>query len=165
MTTPEPQNAGQRALQSLLQVCCSPPQLSGDTRSKRFTDRLLPRGLWLCLFFALIAIGVSAAPHLPLRAGLALGSVTTLLASTYCLLNFWRCREAHCIVSGTGWALLALFEFAELGVGRSLIDRSEGLAFLIVLALAYAFEATWRLRYGTNSVTGGARRGWPRRAI
>jgi hypothetical protein len=159
MITPEPPNAGQGAFHSLRQVCCSPPQLSGDTQAKRFADRLLPSGLWLCLFFAAIAIGVFASPHLPLRAGLALGAIATLAASTYCLLNFWRCREAHCIVSGTGWALLALFEFAELGVGRSLIDRSEGLVFLIVLGLALGFEAVWWLRYGTNAVTGTALRG------
>jgi hypothetical protein len=132
---------------------------SKDGGAKRFADRLLPRGLWLCLFFAVIAVGVFASPHLPIRAGLALGAIATLAASTYCLLNFWRCREAHCIVSGTGWTLLALFEFAELGVGRSLIDRSEGLVFLIVLGLAFAFEAVWRLRYGTNAVTGTALRG------
>ena len=158
MSTPEPQSSRQNAFQSLLQVCCSPPQLSGSTRSKRFADRILPRGLWLCLFFVVIALGLSAASQLPLRTGLALGAITTLLASSYCLLNFWRCREAHCIVSGTGWALLALFEFAELGVDRSLIDRSEGLVFLIIFALAYSFEAMWRLRYGTNAVTGLARR-------
>jgi len=77
---------------------------------------------------------------LTVRAGLAVEAIATLLAGTYCLLNFWRCREPHCIVSGTGWAMLALFEFAELGLGRNLIDRSEGLAFLIVLVLAFAFE-------------------------
>ena len=159
MITREPRNAGQSAVRSLLQVCCPPPQLSGDTWAKRFRDRLLPRGLWLCLFFVVIAIGVFAAPHLTVRAGLAVEAIATLLAGTYCLLNFWRCREPHCIVSGTGWAMLALFEFAELGLGRSLIDRSEGLAFLIVLVLAFAFETIWRLGYGTNAVTGTAHRG------
>jgi len=84
--------------------------------------------------------------------------MTTLAASTYCLLNFWRCREAHCMVSGAGWALLARFEFVEPALGRSLIDRVEGLAFLIVLAVAICFEGLWRARYGTNSVTGEARR-------
>lgn len=159
MITPEPPNAGQPTVQSLLQVCCPPPQLSGDGQAKRFADRVLPRGLWLCLFFAMIAIGLFASQHLPVLAGLALGAITTLAASTYCLLNFWHCREAHCIVSGTGWALLALFEFGELGVGRSLIDRSESLAFLLILALAFAFEAVWRLRYGTKAVTATALRG------
>ncbi|MFZ0169208.1 MAG: hypothetical protein WAL64_07270 [Candidatus Dormiibacterota bacterium] len=159
MITPEPPYAGQPTVQSLLQVCCSPPQLSGDGLAKRLADRVLPSGLWLCLFFAIVAMGLSASPQLPSRAGLALGAITTLAASTYCLLNFWRCREAHCIVSGTGWALLALFEFGEFGAGRSLIDRSEGLAFLIVLGLAFAFEVVWRLRYGTKAVTATALRG------
>ena len=105
-----------------------------------------------------MAVGIFAAPHLPIRAGLALGAITTLAASTYCLLHFWRCREAHCIVSGAGWAPLALFEVVELGLGRSLIDRAEGLVFLIVLVIAFAFEALWRARYGANAVTSDARR-------
>lgn len=153
MTTPEPPIVSRGAVQSLLQVCCSPPRLPEDTQAKRFTDRLLPRGTWLCLYFVSVAVGVFAAPHLPVRAGLALGAIATLAASAYCLLNFWRCREAHCIVSGTGWAALALFEFTELSLGKSLIDRAEGLAFLIVLLVAFGFESLWRARYGSNAVT------------
>jgi len=26
------------------------------------------------------------------------------VAATYCLANFARCREAHCIVTGVGWS-------------------------------------------------------------
>jgi hypothetical protein len=77
MTTPDAANAWQSASHTLLQVCCSPPQPSGDSQAKRFTDRLLPRGLWLGLFFAVIAIGIFASPYLPLRAGLALGAIAT----------------------------------------------------------------------------------------
>jgi hypothetical protein len=80
------------------------------------------------------------------------GAVATLAASAYCLLNFWRCREAHCIVSGTGWAAFALFEFAEVARGHSLIHGDESLVFLVILALAIAFEVYWRVRHGSNAV-------------
>ena len=79
--------------------------------------------------------------------------MVTFVASAYWLLNFWRCREAHCIVSGIGWAALGVLEITEIALGRSLIHRDEGLAFLAILAVAIAFEALWRTRHGTNVVT------------
>ncbi|WP_249010540.1 hypothetical protein [Conexibacter sp. DBS9H8] len=119
---------------------------------KRLIDRVLPTGAWRCAFFIVIAVGISAAGQLPTTPGLVLGAATTLVASGYCLLNFWRCREAHCIISGTGWAALGLFETAELAVGHSLIHRNEGAVFIAILVIAAAFEAYWRTRHGTNAV-------------
>jgi hypothetical protein len=138
-------------------IRCSPPHLEADTPAKRVVDRILPSGARRCVFFIAIAAGISAAGQLPTTAGLAAGAATTFLAGGYCLLNFWRCREAHCIISGTGWALLALFEAAELAVGHSLIHRNEGAAFAAILVIAVAFEVFWRTRHGNNvvKITGG----------
>jgi hypothetical protein len=132
---------------------CSPPHLPGETRAKRAVDWLLPTGWWRCPFFIAIAAGVSAAPYLPVVPGLVLGAAVTLAASAYCLLNFWRCREAHCVVSGIGWAALGVFEIAETVIAHSLIHGDEGLAFVAVLVVAIAFEVFWRLRHGTNVVS------------
>lgn len=142
-----------------MKACKPPDRLPDDSRGKRFADRILPRGLWMCLFFAAVAVAVFGAPHLPARPGLALEATATLAAGSYCLLNFWRCREAHCILSGSGWSALALFEFVELGLGRSLIDRAEGLVFLVILAVAYGFEAWWRASHGTKVLSTETRRG------
>lgn len=151
-------SGGERdAIRSVPRLGGSPPNLPEGNPAKRFTDRLLPRGIWLCLSFVAIAFGVTAATQLPGRPGLALGAVITLAASAYCLSNFRRCRAAHCIVSGAGWAALTLFEFIEIAVGRSLIHREEGLAFLAILVAAVCFEALWRAAYGTNAVTSKAR--------
>jgi len=152
MTDSRVPQTGQDKVGSSGGVWCSPPHLAGDTRAKRVVDRVLPTGVRRWVFFGAIAVGISAATSLPLLPGLALGATVTLLASTYCLLNFWRCREAHCIVTGIGWAALAVFETAEIALGHSLLHRDESLAFLIVLVGAVAFEALWRRRHGTNVV-------------
>ncbi|MGC1185168.1 MAG: hypothetical protein WBA31_08470 [Candidatus Dormiibacterota bacterium] len=127
-------------------VMCSPPALVSESRTTEIVDRILPKGAWRCVFFVAVAMGVGG-PNL------LVGAVTTLAASTYCILNFWRCREAHCIVSGIGWAALATFEFVEVGYGRSLIRGSESLAFLVILGLAISFEVFWHVRHGTNAVS------------
>jgi hypothetical protein len=68
---------------------------------------VLPTGAGQWIFFAAVAAGISAAPHLATRAGcLVLDVVVTFAASGWCLINFWRCREAHCVVSGEAWAAL-----------------------------------------------------------
>jgi hypothetical protein len=127
-------------------VMCSPPSLPSDSRVTQIVDHVLPQGAWRCVFFVAVAVGLGVP-------SLLVGAVVTLAASTYCLLNFWRCREAHCIVSGTGWAALSFFEFAEVARGHSLIHGHEPLAFLVILALAIAFEVYWRMRHGTLAVT------------
>jgi hypothetical protein len=137
---------------SRVRIWCSPSHLAEDTRAKRVVDRFLPTTVWRWVFFGAVAIAISAATSLPSRPGLALGATATFLAGTYCLLNFWRCREAHCIVSGIGWSGLAVFEIVEITFGRSLIHREESLVFLLVLVVAVAFETVWRRRHGTNVV-------------
>jgi hypothetical protein len=42
------------------------------------------------------------------RAGLAIASVWVAIAGTYCLANFWHCRETHCAITGPGWTLAAV---------------------------------------------------------
>lgn len=151
MTKPNMQPTGHTTDRSA-GILCSPPRLKADTDAKRVIDRILPTGAWRCAFFIAIAVGISAAGQLPTTPGLALGAATTLVASGYCLLNFWRCREAHCIISGTGWAALGLFEAAEIAAGHSLIHRNEGAAFVAILVIAVAFETFWRRRHGTNAL-------------
>jgi len=131
---------------------CSPPSMAADTRAKRLADRLLPTGGGQWVFFAAVAIAISVAPTLAHEPGLAVDLVATIAASTWCLVNFWRCREAHCIVTGTGWAALAVLVAIELAAGRSFVLGSEGLVFLAILVVGVGFEALWRLRHKTNAL-------------
>ena len=61
-------------------------------------------------------------------------------------------RGTHCIVTGTGWAALAVLIAIELAAGRSFVLGSEGLVFLAILIVGVGFEVLWRLRHGTNAL-------------
>ena len=135
-----------------LPFVCPPPRLAADTPARRLADRLLPTGAAQWPFFALVAIGIIVASFLPLTPGLIVDAVATFAGSAWCVVNFWRCREAHCVVTGYGWAALAVLEVVELGLGRSVIGGDEGLVFLFILALGVIFEAGWRARYGSGAV-------------
>ena len=103
-------------------------------------------------FDSAVTIAISAAPTLAREGGLALDLAATVAASVWCLVNFWRCREVHCIVTGAGWAALAVLIAVELAAGRSFVLGSEGLVFLAILIAGVGFEMLWRLRHGTNAL-------------
>jgi hypothetical protein len=78
------------------------------------------------------------------RAGLAVASGYVALIAGYCLLNFWACREAHCALTGPGFAaagLLGLVAVAWPGAGLSWYRSNVVLVvFLVVMAAGYTFE-------------------------
>jgi hypothetical protein len=116
---------------------------------------LLPRsGLPLVIFFAAVVVLLNVGVVLPARIDLLAVGLASLGAGGWCSLNFWRCRHAHCLVTGTGWLALAGFTFVEAGLGRSLIHGDEGLVFLAVLAAGLVVEAAWWMMQGTNAMTG-----------
>jgi hypothetical protein len=132
----------------------SPPPLPADTPLKRRIDRLLPAtGMPLLLYFAVIVALLMLAPVLPRRGELAADGLAALAAGSWCGLNFWRCRHAHCLITSAGWLGLSVLAFAEAGLGHSLIGGDEQLVFIGLLILAVAFEVLWYLRRGTNAVT------------
>ncbi len=134
----------------------SPPDLPADTPGKRLVDRLLPRtGLPAVGYFAVVIALLSLARILPAPTYLIVDAAAALGAGTWCALNFWRCRHAHCLITGTGWLALALFTFAEAGTGHSLIGGDEQLVFVAVLAIGLIFEGAWYLAHRANAVTPG----------
>src|SRR5689334_5237150 len=147
-TTPDPKPCGPRAL-----CGWSPPALAADTGTKRIVDRILPStGLPVVVYFVAIAGLMLAAPMLPKPGELALDAVAAFAAGGWCGLNFWRCRHAHCLVTASGWSVLAALDLGEAFLGRSLIGGDEQLLFLGVLAAGLAFECVWYLARGTNAV-------------
>ena len=132
----------------------APPVIVVDDPLKQhYVDRILPRsGPSVVVYFAVVLGLLNLAPHLPMRADLAVNGLAALAGGTWCVVNFWRCRRAHCVVSGAGWLGLALLSFVEAGLGHSLIGRHETLVFFGVLVVALAFEAAWYLARHTNSV-------------
>jgi hypothetical protein len=104
-------------------------------------------------FAAVIAL-LNVSLILPTQLDLvAVGGVASLAAGSWCSVHFWRCRHAHCVITGAGWLVLAGFAFLEAGLGRSLIDGDEGLVFLGVLGAGLVFEGAWYVVRGTNAVS------------
>jgi hypothetical protein len=140
----------------------SPPPLPADTAFKRLVDRVQPRtGVPALAFFAAVVVLLNVGQFLPRRADLATVGLAAVAAGGWCTLNFWRCRQAHCALTGAGWLALAVFTFAEATVGRSVIGGDEALVFLVVLGMGLVFETGWHVRRGTNSLGPGRRRCWP----
>lgn len=147
--------------------CCGPGTLWGwappvqpaDTPIKRLIDRLMPRtGLPVAAFYGAVIALLILGGNVPMRPGLALDALAALAAGGWCALNFWRCRQAHCALSGAGWLALSGFCLGEAVAGRSIIGGDEQLVFLGVLGVALAFEFAWYLPRGTNALELGAGR-------
>jgi hypothetical protein len=130
----------------------SPPSLAANSPLQQRVDRFVRGNVAaISILVAVIAL-LNLAPHLPKRAELAVDGVAALTGGGWCTLNFWRCRHAHCLITGTGWIALSLFAFAEAGLGHSLIGGYEQPAFIAVLGIALAFEATWQITRHTNAI-------------
>lgn len=114
----------------------------------------MPRtGLPFVLFYAAVIALLNVGLVLPRRLDLFAVGLASFAAGAWCTVNFWRCRHAHCAVTGPGWLALAVFTFAEMGLGRSLIRGDEGLLFISVLAAGLAWEAIWYAVRRTHAVT------------
>jgi len=113
----------------------------------------MPRtGLPLIAFYAAVFVLLNVGAVLPKRLDLFSVGVASLAAGGWCAVNFWRCRHAHCAVTGPGWLALAGFTFVETGLGRSLIHGYEVPLFLAVLAAGLAWEAAWYALRGTHAI-------------
>jgi hypothetical protein len=130
----------------------SPPSLPADTVTKQRVDRIRVGNLAAIGVVAVVIGLLNLAPHLPPRASLATVGVAGLVAGGWCALNFWRCRHAHCLITGPGWLAFGLFAFGEAAVGHSLIGGYEQPVFMSVLGTAIAFEIVWYFLHHTNAV-------------
>jgi hypothetical protein len=90
------------------------------------------------------------------RAGLAIASAWVAIAGTYCLANFWHCRETHCAVTGPGWTLAAVLGFASaLAPGAALgwyRVTAEAIVFVVILAAGYGLEYLMAARTGRRAL-------------
>ena len=149
-TRPSALSCGPRAL-----CGWSPPARNADTALKSRVDHLVLGNVVAVMTFVVVIGLLNVAPHLPLRAELATVGLAALIGGGWCLLNFWRCRHAHCLVTGPGWLALSAFAFVEAVLGHSVIGGDEQLVFVGVLGAALVFEAVWRLTRHTKAVTAG----------
>src|SRR5215472_18729471 len=86
------------------------------------------------------------------RAGLAIASAYVTSIGVYCVLNFLRCRETHCAVTGPGFLLTAALGFAAALVPGSALSwyptSTEAIVYLVILAAGYAVECAVAARTG-----------------
>ena len=133
---------------------CAPPAAPPGNRFERaldiYTNMTAPflRG---CLVFVTVAAVWAASCALGRVGGLLLEAAFFLVAGTYCLANFARCREAHCIVTGIGWPALAIASVVGVLAERD-IREGTWLAFLVIALVGYAFEAVWKAGHGSNAL-------------
>ncbi|MGH3149309.1 MAG: hypothetical protein ACRDOB_01065 [Streptosporangiaceae bacterium] len=154
--TREPASCGGHGLTSC--IPCGrgwgPPARPADTPAKRAVDRFLPRPGWPAVAYFAVVIGLlGLAQALPAPGYLAVDAVAFLAGGSWCALNFWRCRQAHCLLTGVGWLLLALFAAAEAGLGHSVIHGDEQPLFVAILAVGLAFECLWHWLGRGSAVT------------
>jgi len=90
------------------------------------------------------------------RGGVAIASAWVAVAGSYCLANFWHCRETHCVVTGPGWTLAAVLGFAAAlapGTGLSWYRVNvETLVFVVILAAGYGLEYVVAARTGRRTL-------------
>jgi hypothetical protein len=161
VTRSDPQNHADQTMTSTGGSCggralCgwSPPPLPADSSLKQRVDRLVLGNVAAISILVVVVALLNLSPHLPRRADLAVDGAAALIGGGWCTLNFWRCRHAHCLITGPGWLALSIFAFGEAGLGRSVIGGYEQPALVAVLGFALAFEAFWQLRRHTNAVAG-----------
>ena len=98
----------------------------------------------------------AAAAEVGGRGGVAIASAWVAVAGTYCLSNFWHCRETHCAVTGPGWTLAAVLGFAAaLAPGASLSwyrVNVEAIVFVVILAAGYGLEYLVVARTGRQAL-------------
>jgi hypothetical protein len=71
--------------------------------------------------------------------------------SVYCLSNFARCRETHCIITGFGWGILAVVAVAAALTGRDWFGLLWD-AFLVVFVVGHGFELLWAARTHSHAL-------------
>ena len=119
-------------------------------RYRRFVEPVVrgPLGIVVTLAVFVVAAAIGG------RAGVAVAAAWVLVSGTYCLANFWCCRETHCVLTGSGWSALGLLAVAAAAApGRALgsfrVDVLA-LAYLAVLGAGYGFEGLVAARTGRH---------------
>lgn len=134
-------------------LCGRPASLAETRRWHRSVERLLAfsRPLIVPIFVALGFLAAFAGNQLGARPALLPAAAFFALVGGWCNLNFVRCREAHCIVIGVGYSVLALAAIVAFVLDRHWAGPLW-LASVIVLGAGVVFEAAWRAWRGGNAV-------------
>ena len=129
--------------------------MTGGGVAERFRRAVEPAvrgvaGVVVAVAFFAVAAAVGG------RGGLAIASAWVAVAASYCLANFWHCRETHCAVTGPGWTLAAVLGFAAaLAPGADLSWYRVNvvtIVFVVILAAGYGLEYMVAARTGRRAL-------------
>lgn len=139
-------------------ACCvplgsRPAALMPTRRWHAAADRfLIASRAWLIPAVLLLGIGAGQlADQLPSRYAMLPAAVYCLLLGGWCSLNFARCREAHCLITGAGFDALAIAALVAVGIDAHWYNLLS-LLILPLLIAGVAFEVVWTRRHGENAV-------------
>lgn len=139
-------------------ACCSPlgsgpAALEPTRRWHAAADRfLIATRVWLIPAAVVLGVGAGQlADRLPSRYAMLPAAVYFLILGGWCSLNFARCREAHCLITGAGFDALAIAAFVGAAVGAHWYNLLS-LMILPLLIAGVAFEVAWTRRHGENAV-------------
>jgi hypothetical protein len=141
-----------------LAACCvplgsRPAALDPTRRWHGAADRfLIASRVWLIP--AAVVLGVAAgqvANQLPSRYAMLPAVVYFVMLGGWCSLNFARCREAHCLITGGGFDALAVAALVAVIIDGHWYNLLS-LMILPVLIAGFAFEVVWTSRHGENAV-------------
>ena len=135
----------------------SPPSIPADSDLKRRVDRIWLGNLAAVSVLVVVVGLLNVAGHLSDQPSLVVVGLDGLAAGGWCSLNFWRCRHAHCLITGPGWLAFGVFALVEAVLGHSLIAGYEQPVFMGILAVAVIFEICWYLGCHTNAVASPSR--------
>jgi hypothetical protein len=105
------------------------------------------RGCWAIP----IAIGVFLVSRAIGGGGLYLSGLYFGVYSAYCLANFARCREAHCVITGVGWGVLAVVAFVAAVMQLDWLGAVWN-SFLVIAVLGHGFELIWAATRHTHAL-------------
>lgn len=138
---------------------CSPPAAVSGPGAGGWVERFLRLVEPVVQGPAVVVVTIAvfaAADAVGGRGGVAVASAYVLFLGAYCVLNFWHCRETHCVVTGVGWTPLALLGLAAaLAPGASMSwfrVNVESSAFLVILGVGYALEWAVAARTGRRAL-------------
>jgi len=105
------------------------------------------RGCWAIP----VVVGVFLLSRATGTAGLYISGLFFGAYSAYCLANFARCREAHCIVTGLGWGGLAIVALVAAALRLDWLGQVWD-AFLVVFIAGHGFELIWAATRRTHAL-------------
>ena len=140
-----------------LSMCTPPPTARAGAWQRRVARWLRPVEIVLRgrVDVAIVIAVFVTAGAVGGRTGVAVAGVWLLLSGLYCLLNFWLCRETHCVVTGAGWTPLGLLGL--VAANSSVLPwyrvDIELAGYLVALVAGYALQSVVAARTGRRILT------------